>query len=380
MGGEFNKFMMTLNNVISRIKENTKLSYDNISKIMNTMNTSKQTTNSSATAIYEISNKIKNLIDNQSKIVTEVTAAIEEITRTIENQDAKINVQVANVDESSAVIQELISNIKSISDNLNNSSKAFEDLHNVVGFGSNNLGQLKNIISALSGQSDKVMEANEIIRNIAAQTNLLAMNASIEAAHAGEYGKGFAVVANEIRKLAEVANEQAKVIAKNLGDLKKSIEIAVKNSDETNQSFVSIIKLVDSVTDFELEMKNSLEEQTAGSAQILEALRNISQITTEVHSGSAEMLIGSKAMISEITSLVGATKEVEMYSDTVVEKATGINSIINQSVEILELNVENIKKIDDQVSVFKINSSQPEKNAASIMKPAHLVEEPPNEA
>jgi methyl-accepting chemotaxis protein len=346
----FNVFLNKLSGIISNIKTSVKDTCNNVDMLQSAINN----TNSSIEQIKQISDEVQIKITDQGYVITNVTATMEQITHTIENQDNKINEQSSNVLESSSAISEMIANIQSIAVNLKNSSGEFEILQNAINDGNSNVERLKETVFLLNKQSDGVIEANEIINNIASQTDLLAMNAAIEAAHAGEYGKGFTVVADEIRKLAEVSNQQSKLISENLKNLKDSIDQAVNISVKTANSFEIILKSVGIVNNFEKEIKNSIDEQSSGSTQILHALTDINQIMEEVHTGSKEMLKGGKAIIGETADLVDITKMVKSSSLDIIEKIKLVEQNSNQSLELFKLNKENTEKIDEQVGIFKV--------------------------
>ena len=120
-------------------------------------------------------------------------------------------------------------------------------------------------IKEVDRQSELLLEANEVISSIADQTNLLAMNAAIEAAHAGDAGRGFAVVADEIRKLAETSSEQSKDIASNLTKIKSVIETVVENTERATVSFETMNKSINNVTELQDAVLGSITEQSAGT-------------------------------------------------------------------------------------------------------------------
>ncbi len=346
----YNAFLEKLSFMIANIKDSVHTTLDNITELNNAMNSTGRSVND----INLISDEVRKVITNQSAIITDITTKMEQIAGTITKHDIKINDQTGSLSQSSAAIEEMLANISSIATNLNTNSSEFTNLHKAINAGNTDLETLKETVISLNRQSDSVIEANAIITNIASQTDLLAMNAAIEAAHAGEYGKGFAVVADEIRKLAEVSNHQSKFISENLNNLKKSIEEAVIITDKTEKSFEIIIKSIETVNNLEKEIKNSIDEQSSGSTQILQAINNINQITIEVHAGSKEMMNDSKNVISQINDLLAITEKVKSSSMSVVEKAKTVKEDADISLELIKTNDNNTKNINSLVEVFKI--------------------------
>jgi len=179
-------------------------------------------------------------------------------------------------------------------------------------------------VNNISAQSESLQEANTIISSIAARTNLLAMNAAIEAAHAGDAGRGFSIVADEIRKLAEQSAGQSKTIGNSLKGVLESIKSVVLTTSETEKTFEKVINHVQVIGALELEVNNALTEQKTGVGQILEALSNMKQVTVDVREGSEEMKKSSDLLQYEIKKLNEINSEVTQSMVEVKIGAAGI--------------------------------------------------------
>jgi len=193
------------------------------------------------------------------------------------------------------------------------------------------------------------------MENIASQTNLLSMNAAIEAAHAGEAGKGFAVVADEIRKLAENSGEQSKTISTVLKKIKASIDKIMSSTDNVLKKFEAIDSSVRIVAEQEENIRNAMEEQGVGSKQILEAIGSVNEITRLVTDGSHEMLEGSSEVIRESKNLEKSTQEITGGMNEMALGAEQINTAINAVNELCGRNRESIEMLVTEVSRFKVD-------------------------
>ncbi|MDR1971631.1 MAG: methyl-accepting chemotaxis protein [Treponema sp.] len=310
-----------------------------------------------ATAVNEITSNIQSIksrVLNQSASVTETNATMEQITVNIDKLNNQVDRQSASVAQSSSAIEEMLANIQSVTQTLIKNSDNVKELIEASEVGRTGLQEVAADIQEIARESEGLLEINAVMENIASQTNLLSMNAAIEAAHAGEAGKGFAVVADEIRKLAESSGEQSKTISIVLKKIKDSIDKITRSTDSVLNKFEAIDSGVKTVSDQEENIRNAMEEQGAGSKQILEAIGQLNEITQMVKGGSGEMLNGSQQVIQESKNLEIVTQEITNGMNEMATGADQINVAVNRVNTISGENKENIDVLVREVSKFKV--------------------------
>ena len=212
-------------------------------------------------------------------------------------------------------------------------------------------------IHEVEKESDRLFEINQVIEGIASQTNLLSMNAAIEAAHAGEVGKGFAVVASEIRKLAESSSNQVKTVSDVLKKIKQALNGIGRSSESMVYHFDDINNELRIVSDQEAGIRAAMEEEDAGNKEILETIGTLIEITGHVKQSSGEMLSGSQRIIDHEERLGSITTEV---TDNINEIAVSIEHISNavlRAEEISEENSQNIDTLIKEISRFRIRDT-----------------------
>jgi methyl-accepting chemotaxis protein len=346
----FNMTLEKIKKLVITIKQQAVALFNTGTELSSTMT-------QTAAAVTEINTNIQNIkgrVINQSSSVTETSATMEQITINIDKLNEHIDTQSSSVSQSSSAIEEMLANIQSVTKTLVKNANNVKDLSTASEIGRTGLQKVAADIQGIAQESEGLLEINAVMENIASQTNLLSMNAAIEAAHAGEAGRGFAVVADEIRKLAESSGEQSKTISIVLNKIKDSIDNITNSTGEVLNKFAAIDLGVKTVSDQEENIRNAMEEQSTGSQQILEAISQLNQITQMVKGGSVEMLEGSKEVIHESKNLDSVTQDIANGMNEMAAGASEINTAVNQVNIISGENKENIELLVQEVSKFKV--------------------------
>jgi len=298
---------------------------------------------------------IKEKVTSQSASVTETGATMEQVTSNIDKLGKNVESQSESMSQSSLAIGEMLVNIENVTQTLSRNAESVQDLINVSNAGRSSLQKVMQDIHEIAKESEGLLEINQVMENIASQTNLLSMNAAIEAAHANEAGKGFAVVAGEIRKLAEDSTRQSKTISNVLKKIKIAIDTITDSTNTALEKFQAVDEKVRAVSEQETNIHNAMENQSLGSRRIYESVNRLNELTQMVKYGSEEMLEGSKEVISESRNLEKATVEISTGMNEMASGAEKINMAVNQVEAISKTNKDCIDTLFAEVSKFKVD-------------------------
>ena len=310
-----------------------------------------------ASAVHQISANIdgvKQQALTQAASVTETAATVEEIIRTIRQLNNSIENQAASVAESSSAIEQMVGNIASITQTLGKTDDVIKTLASATADGKETVTGANTVTQRIAEESGGLLEASSVIQHIASQTNLLAMNAAIEAAHAGESGKGFAVVADEIRKLAEESSSQGKTITETLKVLSGEIETLSYSAKTAEEKFNAIFSLSEHVKTMSQNLMNAMREQENGSKEVLTAIRDINMVTNQVNDGSAEMLRGGENVAQEMQKLDELTRVITDSMNEMASGAVQISNAVQEVHTISQKNKESIENLSKEVGKFKV--------------------------
>ncbi|MDR2499848.1 MAG: methyl-accepting chemotaxis protein [Treponema sp.] len=291
---------------------------------------------------------------SQTASVHSANTAIAEVTHTIDALSQNVETQTAGFSQSSAAIEEMLANIQSVTAALIRNGETVAGLNAVSSAGRSGIQGVSQELREIARESEDLLAINGVMKSIASQTNLLSMNAAIEAAHAGEAGRGFAVVAAEIRKLAESSGEQSKIIAQVLKKIKTAIDAITVSAKALMENFQSIEDHVRIVSEQDVNIRRAMEEQGQGSRQVLESLGKLHEITRQVQERSARMLEGGKAVVDASRNLESAAADIAQGVGEISGGAEDINAAADRVSEISGENREHIAALFAEVSRFKV--------------------------
>lgn len=345
----FNRFANSLCNIIEKI---SLLSNKN-SKVKNEL---LENTNMIVSAVTEISaniTSINNQVENLDMKIEQSSAASDKIELSTATFKDSFNKQIEMEEDSNSAITQMAASINNVAAITRDKKRVVDQLNKTVQGGNNRLLSTIKVINDIAESVEKINEMVALIDSISSQTNLLSMNAAIEAAHAGEVGKGFAVVADEIGKLADSSKDSLETISSTIGSVSESIKEAVYAGSETERAFKDINSGINEVTLALEEISASTDELNIGSNMILESIGNLQNLSGTVKDESIEMIKNSETVTYSMNSVKDISHQV---TSSISEIIIGINEISDSMVKLESLS-DNLGHITDdlnkEVSNFK---------------------------
>lgn len=386
LSADLNRFIEALSTTVENIKitsgENITVKEDLVVTI-----------NETSASVQQMSAGASSIKDQMSKLdvqIRESTKEVDVVTEGIGGLSDALNDQVAMVEESTSSVTEMIASIGNVADITQKKRAATEKLVQTAQTGGNQLDATTAIIEEINGRIGEIRGTTDIIQNVAAQTNLLAMNAAIEAAHAGEYGRGFAVVAEEIRKLAEASSLNSKQIAKVIKEMIARIQEASDAGSATKRAFADIDTEVRGVASSLDEINSSMMELQAGGQQILEAMTSLQDVSSKVREGGDQMgdaagtvkdamaqvdrisaeVLGS---ISEITAGLSEVGNAMMTVSDLTEKVSGISEAMDEAVRFFR--TEENERVEDAEELESFDEEHDTQSALETLEVPDLASE-----
>ncbi|MFT4415823.1 methyl-accepting chemotaxis protein [Fredinandcohnia humi] len=315
LGNSFNKMLGSLRELITHVGEKSELLASSSEELNASSEQNSQATEQVANAIQEVAvgtDQQTEMVRQTNEIVKEMSLGIQQIEMNSQNVSRTSSEALRVVENGERAIQLSIQQMQQINESVTD---------------------LGTIIYSLGERSEEINQIVNVISDIAGQTNLLALNAAIEAARAGEHGKGFAVVADEVRKLAEQSAKSTEnirqLISSIQADTKQAVESMNKGTEETEKginvvndaggSFKQIQQFVDNISTQIQEVSASIEQMSQGAQQVVEAVSEIDEIANKTTHQSQDVSAATEEQLASMQEIASSAASLSFMAEELQE-------------------------------------------------------------
>ena len=343
-----NGVISSLNTLIIQLQSETGILNETGSELSTKMADHIKVLSSATKDIEDISSSIT----DQSEKVEGITSGMQFVESEIKSLDQKLTQQSEAIQQSSSIIEEITANIKSVDSNVNEILGEYKILVQEATEGQTQQNSVTTQIGNIAQQSEHLLAANASISSIAKQTNLLAMNAAIEASHAGEAGKGFAVVAGEIRTLAETSAKQSDSISHLLQSITEAISGIVESSNKSASNFASVAEKINHLKDLIVEVQSGMNEERLGAENILNSMITLEGTTNDITSASSHMKGQSEHVFEGIRALNALAESTMNKSSNVTARMEEMKATAEATAIASDRNLSATNKVADMINGF----------------------------
>lgn len=345
-----NGLMSKLSQMITGLRNGT----DSVAKSAKVLSDVSVSASAALVQMSESFNRVEQEDQKQNELILGVNKDIDNLKDSAGSIERSMADQSTSMQENSAAINQMAANIRSVAQMTQKADELSENLSKTSEKGNAMIAKAVEAIAEIQGSSQKVQEIVKLIQGIASQTNLLSMNAAIEAAHAGEFGAGFAVVADEVRSLATSSTKRTKDIQMQIKDMVSKIQSGVEAISEAGTAFNQIATNVQENTNLIQTITNAMEEQRIGAEETMKVTSSVCETLDRINNLTKQQSSYVENVKNAMETVVVSTQKV---SDSISEgqKATeDINATVTEVEKMATENLSTVDSMKDQMSLFTV--------------------------
>lgn len=344
-----NELMEKLTGTINVLKKETNKVNDSAQVLTESSSKSLVALESVKQSVYAIESEDK----KTNEIISSTYSDIESLKGNAMKVEELVVGQSLSIEQASNSIHEMVNSIANISDITKKADEVSEKLRVTSHSGSQSIKTAEEAIKLIQESSEAVHNAVLIIKKISGQTNLLAMNASIEAAHAGEFGQGFAVVADEVRTLAANSAKNVQTVNDYISDMAEKIENGVQAMQDAKQAFEVIDSGVEETADIVRSIAQAVDIQREGTEETLSATQEVVNSISSIKELASLQRMHTDNVYENTKNIVSSSQAITEALKQTSQAAVNLNEILSDVDKCAADNTSSIQKMKSQIEVFK---------------------------
>ena len=350
MTSDINGFIANLWSLVQSIRNETNIVAESAESLVGSIQEAFIALDAMTKTIHTIDDEEK----NQNSLIETANTGIRDVTENAKYVEEQVTVQSAATQQSSASVNEMAANIASVAEMTKKADTLSSTLTAASGEGSNAINSAVKSIQEIQDVSSEVQKIVLTIQTIASRTNLLSMNAAIEAAHAGEAGRGFAIVADEVRSLAVSSAKSAGEIKALIQSMVGKINYGAQSISDAGKSFGEISNGIGETSTLIQTITAAMEEQRTGAQETIKATNSIVDAIRTIQALSQKQRESTENMEKAVTNIVESSRQISDALRENTEKITALDSSIKTVEHSIESNNQAVSRMQENIAIFKL--------------------------
>ena len=345
-----NNVMAQLQQIVSKVRVVAKQLAANSKMLCMRADENQRLMNDTKTALAEIDKRAV----LQNDLTSEFADGFADLKQTVSELEKKISAQESTVVESSYSVGDISDEISNATEVIGTISEEYSQVVSETVSGKHKQEVVTQQVATIVELSKNLEKMNTVISDISAKTNLLAMNAAIEAAHAGTAGKGFSVVASEIRALAESSSKQTDSIMTVIGDIQKAVADIVQASNESSESFGQLGSKVRSLDSLFEKLKKGIDNQHQEAQSVKDSIKQLRESSVMIAETYGKIRSGTKASVDRLEKFKQSSALILESEQSAGNRLFQMEQFAEKTASQAEQNVNLAVAVNNMLAVYKV--------------------------